>query len=362
MESGPFGAHKGDLTFRYIAAYLVEGLQKPAGGDLRLYSDAAQGKNVFLTDNTHEHWNHIDFAQGFSGRLLDFAIGGLDFDPNHFARYRSANYEERVRRYGDISAFLVVEASHVEDGARIGPIRQSDKHDFCLAWPPDGFMDGVKATHKPFLDQSLAFLTFAMPSVSGFERVGGCIVADHPSGKPLYVLNVSMCGRGIGSSPIPADGSKLFRTLFQRQHSGGLDYLQTTLRRSAASTLNARDNLLAFLLAFTALDSFVSEFSKEYKEQLRQYRKGNLSPPAEICLKDIERLRSKTECKFVLIASYLGFKQLDKIAVEFHDATKCRNDIAHGDPFNEAALPTTKVREWLGELMRLHLARLNPPV
>jgi hypothetical protein len=359
MDASPFVAH---LTFRYIAAYWVEGLQRPAEGILSLHPADEQGKSVSLTDNTHESLNHIDFVQGFFGRLLDKAIGGVDCDPNHFASYQSASYKERARRYGDKSAFLVVEASHVEDGARIGPIRQSDNRNFCLAWPPDGFVDEVKARHKPFLDQSLAFLTFAMPSVSGFERVGGCIVADHPSGKPLYVLSVSMSGRGIVSSPIPADGSKLFRTLFQRQHSGELEYLQTTFRRSAASTLlNTRDNLLAFLFAFTALDAFVSEFFKKYKEQLRQYRKGNLSPPTEIYLRGFERLRSKTECKFALIASYLGFKQLDKIVVEFRDATKCRNAIAHGDPFNEAALPTTKVREWLSELIRLHVAHLNPP-
>ena len=46
--------------FRFIAAYLVEGLQSPADGPLLLFSDAKQGKKVFLTGYTHDGLNDID--------------------------------------------------------------------------------------------------------------------------------------------------------------------------------------------------------------------------------------------------------------------------------------------------------------
>jgi hypothetical protein len=48
------------LHFRYIAAYLAEGLQCPAGGPILLFSDAAQRRKVLLTDYSHENLQHID--------------------------------------------------------------------------------------------------------------------------------------------------------------------------------------------------------------------------------------------------------------------------------------------------------------
>jgi hypothetical protein len=323
-----------------------------------LYSNEAKDKKLSLTGHSHADWNHIDFVQTLGQRLLDSALGGVHFDPNDFTSYRSATDEDRVRRYGDKSAFLVVEASHVEDGARIGPIRQSDKRDFCLAWP-DGFMDEVKARHKTFLDQSQAFLTFAMPSVSGFERVGSCIVADHPSGKPLYVLNASVSGRASVMKPIPADGPELFATLFR--HSVGSEHFQTVFRLSAGSALNARDDLRAFLFAFIALEVFVGKFSDQYSTQLDRLTEKGHSPKIHAHL---ERLRKDEKenvlsYKFARVSSYLALDNLDEIIDEFDRANRSRNDIVHGKLFDEAALPIAKVRNWLGELVRLRTAHLD---
>ncbi len=120
----------------------------------------------------------------------------------------------------------MVEASHEEEAANIGTIGESDERDFCLALPNGGFRDAVAKRHKAFLDQSQSFLFFAMPSVTGLEDPGSCIVADHPSGKPLYVLTSSKTVRPTLSAPIPADGPEQFATLFRR--SAELDKFQTT--------------------------------------------------------------------------------------------------------------------------------------
>jgi hypothetical protein len=70
-------------------------------------------------------------------------------------------------------------------------------------------------------------------------------MADHPSGKPLYVLSFGMTARGSVSSPIPADGPELFATLFQ--HSAELENFQTAFRLFAGSASNALG--LALLIA-----------------------------------------------------------------------------------------------------------------
>jgi hypothetical protein len=346
------------MKFRYIAAYLVEGLQSPADGPLLLFSDAQQGKKVFLTGYTHDSLNHIDSVHTI-GIALTAMFRGEAWDPNQFGPYLAETQQDRIRRYGDSAAFLVVEASHEADAASIGTIGQSEDRDYCLAIT-NGFKDAARERHKHFLDQSQIFLSFAMPSVAGFEETGSCIVADHPSGKPLYVLSASMTGRLSLSSPIPEDGPEQFATLFQ--HSGELDSFQTVFRLSACSASNARDNLRAYLFAFTALEVFVCKCIHWYKTQLEGLTERDHSPKIHTY---IERLRQRKEehvlsYKFALIASFLALDNLDETITKFDQAKKCRNDIVHGAPFDEAALPIDKVRNWLGELMRLHLARVDP--
>ena len=346
------------MKFCYIAAYLVEGLQSPADGPLLLFSDAQQGKKVFLTGYTHDGLNHIDSVHTI-GIALTAMFHGETWDPNQFGPYLAETQQNRIRRYGDNAAFLVVEASHEADAASIGMIGQSEDRDYCLAIT-NGFKDAARERHKHFLDQSQTFLSFAMPSVTGFEETGSCIVADHPSGKPLYVLSASMIGRLSVSSPIPENGPEQFATLFQ--HSAELDNFQTVFRLSAGSASNARDNLRAFLFAFTALEVFVGKCIHWYKTQLEGLTERDRSPKIHTYL---ERLRQCKEehvlsYKFALIASFLALDNLDETITKFDQAKKCRNDIVHGDPFDEAALPIAKVRNWLGELVRLHLAREDP--
>jgi hypothetical protein len=64
------------LTFRYIGACLVEGLQRPANGPLLLYSNATQGKKIFLTGHTHEGLRHIDTVRTIANITLTIMLQG----------------------------------------------------------------------------------------------------------------------------------------------------------------------------------------------------------------------------------------------------------------------------------------------
>lgn len=353
------------MRFRYIAACLVEGLQSPADGFISLYSNEAEGKKVFLSGNTHENWNHIDTVHTIANITLKSMFQGGIFDLSQLKSYVTATTEERVRRYGPAAAFLIVEASYADETGRIGTIGQSDQREFCLALP-NGFMGEVEARHRAFLEKSQALLSFVIPSVAGLQFAGKCVVADHPSGKPLYVMTFGMNARPSISKPIPTDGPELFARLFQ--DSVALEYFQTAFRLAAGSTSNARDNLRAFLFAFTALDSFLSRFFKKYKQRLLQHRKDSLSPAIQTYVEEIEQRRETqgpTEedyplaYKFAVIASYLGFNDLGMTADEFDNVARHRNAIAHGYDFDEASLPTAEARTLLGELARLHLGVSN---
>ena len=256
----------------------------------------------------------------------------------------------------------MLEASHEEEAASVGEIGQSDECDFCLAMG-NGFRDQVEARHKSFVDQSQAFLTFAMPNVVGLPDAGSCIMADHPSGKPLYVLTFRGSVLPTLSAPIPAERPELFTTLFK--HSVELTDFQAVFRLSAGSASNRRDNLRAFLFAITAMDSFLTNFFSENRQRLVRHRKDHLSPAIRKYVEETEQRIDKQgraeddrplAYKFALIASYLGFQDLERTYKEFNEATKQLVAVTHGYDYDEATLPAAKVRQWLGELVRLQVA------
>lgn len=159
---------------------------------------------------------------------------------------------------------------------------------------------------------------------------------------------------------MPADGPELFATLFQ--HSAELENFQTAFRLSAGSASNARDNLRAFLFALTAVEVFVGKFSNQYGAQLDLLTEKDYSPKIQAHL---ERLRREEKehvlsYKFARVSSYLALHKLDEIIDEFDRANRCRNDIVHGNYFDESTFPTAEVRRWLAELVRLYMAHQDP--
>jgi hypothetical protein len=105
------------------------------------------------------------------------------------------------------------------------------------------------------------------------------------------------------------------------------------------------------------------------QERLLQHRKDALSPEIQNYVEEIEQRRKdqgRTEddypiaYKFALIASYLGFDDLDETVDDFDNVTRDRNAIAHGYDFDEARLPTEKVWILLGRFVRHYMVREDP--
>ena len=344
------------LTFRYIVAFRVEGLQGPAAGSLLLFEDVNQGKKVLLTNYSHESLQHIDIKVTIANFFLNATFAGQAVDFGEVRNQSPKEQAERVRRFGSNAAYLVVEASHEQEASAIGQIGEGDNRDYCLALP-NGFVQATQERHKQFIDQSQAFLSFAMPKVSGFESIGQCVVAGHPNGKPIYVLSFGMSGRLSVLSPVLDEGALQFAELLA--HLSKLAPLQTAFRLAAASASNSQDVLRAFLFAFTALEVFVSKFASLHESQLNLLTEKDYSSKIHA---HIERLRKEEKehvlsYKFARVSSYLALGNLDEIIDEFDRANRFRNDIVHGKPFDESVLPTSNVRAWLGELIRLYVAR-----
>jgi hypothetical protein len=306
------------LTFRHIEAYLVEGLQAPTDGAKQIYSDKTVGKKVYLTDRSDDIWSYFDTAQSLAYSIVTTIVGIQAFSCTAIAERLAETAKERLQKFNDQSAFLIVEAAYATEGARLGIAGKSVWGNFGLALPI-GFREEVEISHKPFFEQAQSFLYFAFPSISGLAPTGNCIVADHPKGYPLYVLTSSASGRITVSAPMPADpadGFELLEALFQ--HSGKLQNFQPTFRLFAGSATNVRDNFRAFLFAFTALEAFLSRFFKNHRQRLLEHRQSALAREIERYIEEIEQRRKdqgRTEddfpiaYKFALVASYLGSKR-----------------------------------------------------
>jgi hypothetical protein len=168
---------------------------------------------VLLTDNSYEGFHHFDTVRTIANIILTSMFQGKTWDLDQFRTYVSTTTQERLQHYGPDATFLVVEASHEEEASCIDTIGESDQRDLCLTLP-NGFRDAVEIRHKAFLDRSKAFLSFAMPSVVGLEDARSCILANHPSGKPLYILTSSMSVRPTLSAPIVANSLEGLEAFF----------------------------------------------------------------------------------------------------------------------------------------------------
>jgi hypothetical protein len=124
--------------------------------------------------------------------------------------------------------------------------------------------------------------------------------------------------------------------------------------------------LRAFLFAFTALEVLINKVFRDHEQTLLVYRNGKLPSALELHVGQIEqRMREQGRAaddyplayKFSLVAGFLGVSDVDQVVREFDVANGRRNAIVHGRPFDEATLPTAKVRKYLGELVRLYVAR-----
>jgi hypothetical protein len=355
------------LKLRYIVAYRVEGLESPEAPVL-LYSDDEQGKKVVLTGHTYEGLHHIATGHTIADMLLTGIFQEKTWNRNEFAGRVSMTEQDRIRRYGPNTAFLVVEASYAENPASIGQMVQPNNCEFYVAIA-NSSQDEVEKRHKLFLNQSQAFLAFTMPDINGFEEAGTCIMGNHPNGELLYVRTVSV-GRPrlIVSNRISTGGPERYASFFR--HATELDEFRTTFRLSVGSALNPQDNLRSFVFAFNALESFVKEFFKQNRKRL--LKKENLSLRIKTYIEEIEKRREDErrikddfplKYKFALIASFLALDKLDETMEEFDAAVQERNAIAHGfREFDEDALPIAKVRNWLYELVRLHVVRLESPI
>lgn len=109
---------------------------------------------------------------------------------------------ERVRRFGPSAAYLVIEASHEQEASAVGPIGDGENRDYCLALP-NGFVQTTQERHDQFVSQIQAFAAFSIPNITGFQKIGHCVVANHPSGKPLYVRSCEMNARPSVLGPLP---------------------------------------------------------------------------------------------------------------------------------------------------------------
>ena len=169
---------------------------------------------------------------------------------------------------------------------------------------------------QTFLDQSILSVIFHAKRgrFSGRRQL-------HPGQSSKWKTIVSVLLDVCNANLVRSYTGGRSRTVYNIiQASVELTDFQTVFRLSAGSASNRRDNLRAFLFAFTALEVFVGKFSTQYRTQLdRLTEKGlliqNSRPSRTITTRGNEHVLSY---KFARVSSYLALDNLDNTSMSLY--------------------------------------------
>jgi hypothetical protein len=205
---------------------------------------------------------------------------------------------------------------------------------------PNGFRGEVEQRHQSFVDRSKALLSFGMPSVLGILGAGSCILANHPSGKPLYILTASISATPTLSSPLDATSLEGLQAFFADTETLNVE---SVMKLSADSISNRRDNLRAFLSGYTSLEGFVGTFFSEHEERLHRLNKDDLTAKIQAFVEKVRKEKSETgstdyslRYRLALVVSYLSFDNPVQVATEERKSPPMTKSA--GKKFNERDL------------------------
>ena len=286
----------------------------------------------------------------FTGLFGEKELGTIN---EHLTAQVQRLREERAKKVG-AGVFLFFEANG--ETAPITPHVQRDYGDFLVAL--NGLPKGdIRDRHDPLARKILAALGLGMPSVVGFEKVGGATVYFADDGKPIYGFNIEGgLGEVLLSRPSSAEDLATTRQLASRiANDTSLDRAIRLLNESLDPN---QERLRRFLSAWMALEVFVNKNFGAYQKGFWDDLSAEVSQPIrDRYLKRIhEVMRDKYTPldKFVIISAELDPREVDGDIALFQRGKKLRDEISHGETIDEKALPVAEIQGLVRKLLRLH--------
>ena len=193
------------------------------------------------------------------------------------------------------------------------------------------------------------------------EKVSSGIYFIDSNEKPLYSLTFQGGrARAIVSKTIDFEKEKEISKLIGLSNEN--KQLKTPFRLLTQSLETTQDELRAFIFAWTALEILVNKIFTTYEEKFisnvidDQNSHGVNQFLTRI--KDVMKDKYRITDKFSLMASFLSDEATEDIEL-FKSMKKIRNDISHGNEFNEETLPVENARKLVAKYLMGHMLSSN---
>ncbi len=351
-----------DVTYTHLCAWkVVGGISIPPNSEDLILASGKDWTYVLASDIDAQCAN-IDRGQA----LADLLLQGV------FAPEKSGTLEERLiaqideirqarRQKTAGSSVLLFKGTGQVEFCLTGTAREQD--DYLLtfdAYDKDAIREKYVHQHRSMQ------LALALESKSRvrFEQVTTGIYCTRDDGRVLYSFS-GLVGRAdlTVSSPL---STEQVQSISQRFPVLNADTnLVSTARLFSDMAIYGREPFRAFLAGWNALEILVNKSFKEYENRLFNALNMTLQPVmAALFLAQVRKtLEGKHNLvnRFTLVSAVLlpgqdaADAETDLLA--FKSIKKNRDEISHGDAFDEANLPVNELHNLLMKYLAAHAAR-----
>lgn len=348
---------KTEMDYTYIAIYRFEGLA-PSNPpqDIVVYENKDDRVTVTLTSNLSHHALPLDRSLAISSLLLR-GLFSPENTPNITASVDQQIAEiqqQRVSKFGNSIFAVVTIKGRSKIDLKENLHKEADDFHLCF---DAADKEALRKAHEEKIHSIISAISMATEPEYHAQQIATGFDFSDANGKPLYSLTARM---GAARLTVPkyinperkADISKMIGLAY------GNKTLRTPFRLLSQSLATMHDNLRAFTAAWSSMEIFTNKVFSEYENRfisnisihhdshgVNQFL-GRISE----VMKDKYRLADK----FSLISSFLSDDATADIE-QFKKLKRIRDNISHGDEFDEEHLPVEDTRKLAAKYLGLHL-------
>lgn len=344
------------MEYTYASIYHFEAISLNSQSDDRIiFDDKDLGVTVLLAKDIDKHCLEIDKGIACENMLLR----GV-FNPNKIASlYMGIQTEiskiQEERNSKKKTSFIVIKIrGDVE--LNINEEQHIETDDFHVCSNAID-KDTLFNQHKHTVNSIVSSISIISGSEYHAENFLNYIYFRHTNGKLLFSYTGkaatlrAICMKRFDDATI-RDSSELINRLINNKQ------FKSVSRLLAQSLETKQDKFRAFLSAWSAIEIFINKVFVQYEAKFISNVDNDHSSHG--VSKYLERIQSvmkdkyRLTDKFTLIASFLGDDIENDINL-FNRIKKQRNDIYHGQAFDEEILPVEDARRLISVYLKKHL-------
>ncbi len=345
------------MDYKYTIVYRLEAISNSnLDEDKVVYQDEALRIIVVLTSDVNSHCLSIDRELACASLLLRGMLG--DEKKKELSTAIDSEIKkiqaERLSQNKSGTYAVINISGHAELNINENLLRETDH--FRITFDAID-KNSIRNQHKERIYAIVASLAISTSPEYHAERIASGIYFLDTNGKPLYTYTLQgRRGRVILSSPVDLEKKTEIYKLIGLSNANM--QFKTPFRLLTQSLETTHDNLRAFISAWSALEILTNKVFPVYEEKFiagimndhNSHGVNNFLDRIKYVMKDKYRLVDK----FSLMASFLS-SEITKDIDLFKSMKKLRDNISHGEEFDEEALPVEDARKLVSKYLKNHM-------